>query len=242
MIVDFQRLKKLRERWERQCNAALKSAVPGFHGALRSSRIRIRKSRWMREVRARHSHELPLLDRSHLPVLLDLLNLRGEGVEIGVLNGYFSEIILMYSSLSVLHSVDPWREFDVQQYDDTHNSAQAEHDRRYAFTKERLRRYGVRSHILRETSEEAAHRFADASLDFVYIDGNHSYEACKQDIAHWWSKVKPGGVLAGHDYVDGNLPEGNFGVKSAVDEFAQKERQHLFVIPVTWPTWYVVKG
>lgn len=54
-------------------------------------------------------------------------------------------------------------------------------------------------------------------------------------------KVKAVGVVAGHDYVDGQLPEGNFGVKSAVDEFIQRTGQQLFVIPVLWPTWYVIR-
>ena len=50
------------------------------------------------------------------------------------------------------------------------------------------------------TSLEAAARFADKSLDFVWIDGNHEYEAVKADIMAWLPKVKAGGVLAGHDY------------------------------------------
>ena len=45
----------------------------------------------------------------------------------------------------------------------------------------------------------AAATFADATLDFVFIDADHSYEAAKADIAAWRSKVKPGGILCGHD-------------------------------------------
>ena len=39
------------------------------------------------------------------------------------------------------------------------------------------------------------------------------------DLNAWCGKVKPGGVLAGHDYVDGDFTQGEFRVKSAVDEF-----------------------
>lgn len=46
----------------------------------------------------------------------------------------------------------------------------------------------------------AARRFADASLDFVYIDANHEYNHVRRDILSWRPKVKMGGVLAGHDY------------------------------------------
>lgn len=49
-------------------------------------------------------------------------------------------------------------------------------------------------------SEIEVKLFADNSLDFVFIDGDHSSEAIARDINMWWPKVKEGGVLAGHDY------------------------------------------
>ena len=52
---------------------------------------------------------------------------------------------------------------------------------------------------MRMPSVDAAATFADGSLDFVFIDADHSYEAAKADIAAWRSKVKPGGILCGHD-------------------------------------------
>ena len=52
----------------------------------------------------------------------------------------------------------------------------------------------------RMTSVEAAATYDDASLDFVFIDADHSYEAVKEDIIAWWPKVKPGGIISGHDY------------------------------------------
>jgi len=47
---------------------------------------------------------------------------------------------------------------------------------------------------------EAVKLFPDEYFDFVFIDAFHSYEAVRDDIIHWLPKVKPGGVLAGHDY------------------------------------------
>jgi len=66
-------------------------------------------------------------------------------------------------------------------------------------------------------SLEAVKQFEDNSLDFVFIDASHEYEDVKQDIIAWLPKVKPGGIIAGHDYyVDGSdyFP----GVKQAVNE------------------------
>ncbi len=74
---------------------------------------------------------------------------------------------------------------------------------------------GVRECIetVRMKSEAAAETFADGSLSFVFIDADHRYDAVAQDIRSWSSKVKPGGILAGHDYTD-EWP----GVVKAVDE------------------------
>jgi len=71
--------------------------------------------------------------------------------------------------------------------------------------------------VHRRPSVEAARGFADRSLDFVFIDACHTYAAVRDDLAAWWPKVKPGGLIAGHDYT--NWP----GVKVAVDEFVASQ-------------------
>lgn len=53
---------------------------------------------------------------------------------------------------------------------------------------------------IRMTSVEASKLYKDESLDFVFIDAAHDTESVKEDIAHWFPKVKKGGILAGHDY------------------------------------------
>jgi hypothetical protein len=64
-------------------------------------------------------------------------------------------------------------------------------------------------------SARAARLFAPASVDFVFIDAGHDYQSVLSDLAAWWPRVKPGGVLAGHDYGDPAWPGG----KQAVDQF-----------------------
>jgi hypothetical protein len=49
-------------------------------------------------------------------------------------------------------------------------------------------------------SPECTKVYQDKSIDFVFIDGDHSYNAVVQDIKAWLPKIKSGGILAGHDY------------------------------------------
>ena len=61
-------------------------------------------------------------------------------------------------------------------------------------------------------SHEGADYFEDGSVDILFVDAGHSYEAVKQDIEAWLPKMKPNGIIAGHDYTAWA------GVKKAVDE------------------------
>eukprot|EP00933_Yihiella_yeosuensis_P032566 TRINITY_DN26187_c0_g1_i1.p1 TRINITY_DN26187_c0_g1~~TRINITY_DN26187_c0_g1_i1.p1 ORF type:complete len:391 (-),score=74.94 TRINITY_DN26187_c0_g1_i1:22-1194(-) len=60
--------------------------------------------------------------------------------------------------------------------------------------------YADRRILRRQTSLAAADDVQDASLDLVFIDGNHTYLGAKEDIAAWRSKVRPGGFISGHDW------------------------------------------
>ncbi len=71
------------------------------------------------------------------------------------------------------------------------------------------------------SSLKAATHLENRSLDFVYIDACHTYEAVKHDILAFLPKIKPGGWIGGHDYSDPNFP----GVKQAVDEEFGKPQQ-----------------
>lgn len=89
---------------------------------------------------------------------------------------------------------------------------------------------------LRDTSLNVSKKFEDESLDFVFIDASHEYEDVKNDILAWLPKVKPGGILAGHDY----YPEGCYdwfpGVKKAVNEclnnFETSENCFIYEKPI----------
>lgn len=63
-------------------------------------------------------------------------------------------------------------------------------------------------------SVEVANRFSDESFDFIFIDADHEYESVLADLNAWFPKLKPGGVIAGHDWSNEFL-----GVEKAVREF-----------------------
>jgi SAM-dependent methyltransferase len=92
-------------------------------------------------------------------------------------------------------------------------------------------------------SVEASKRYADASLDFVFIDADHSYAAVARDIDAWRPKVKPGGWLSGHDFCQWV----GFGVIEAVTErfprievwSGSKGMGDTQMQPRTWPCWAV---
>jgi cephalosporin hydroxylase len=174
-------------------------------------------------------------------VLLNSLSLTGEAVEVGVLKGEFSERLLSRWQGKLLHAVDAWR--SLPGYTDIANVSNEEHEANRVEAMKRLARFGSRCQIHRILSEEAASLFENGSLDFVYLDADHSFESVWQDLSVWYPKVRIGGILAGHDFLDGELPEGNFGVESAVRMFQQI---HQFELSTTddppWRSWYFTKS
>jgi len=179
--------------------------------------------------------------RREVPHVLNARGLVGCGVEVGVQEGDYSELLLDAWRGRHLISVDPWLAAPEDEYCSTDNVDQPVHEQRYRATLARLRRFGERSSVWRQTSAEAAERIPRATLDFVYIDARHDYESVREDLGLWYPRLRPGGLLAGHDYVEGTFAEGTFGVKRAVDEFA---REHGFRVRRTrreqWPSWMVL--
>jgi len=118
------------------------------------------------------------------------------GAEIGVDNGRYSKWLCIKVKKLKLFCVDPWIEYE--DYIESHNQNKTDMDTHYERAKTRLAKFNVE--FVRKTSMEAVKDFKDNSLDFVFIDGNHTFEYVVNDIAEWSKKVKPGGIVSGHDY------------------------------------------
>jgi hypothetical protein len=178
--------------------------------------------------------------RDELGLILNARELTGEGVEVGVLRGDHSVDLLQRWAGKCLHSVDPWRPFSPEVYRDNDNRDKDEQEQLYQETCAKLSGFGSRSNVLRMTSAEAAVLFRPGQLDFVYIDAQHHYEAVKEDIELWYPKLTRGGILAGHDYLDGSLSNGEFGVKRAVDEFARTLNKKVYTSrEPDYPSWFI---
>ncbi|MBC7887144.1 MAG: class I SAM-dependent methyltransferase [Ferruginibacter sp.] len=180
--------------------------------------------------------------RNELPVILNRRGLTGEGVEVGVWRGGFSDFLLKVWKGRKLYSVDPWKNFSSGVYVDDMNISQKEFDEIYLDVREMLSRFRERSQIIRDLSVNASLKFKDESLDFVYLDARHSYEGVKEDIQAWYNKIKPGGLICGHDYLDKTIGNTLFGVKTAVDEFAKaRNLKPLITNKDIYPSWFILK-
>ena len=135
------------------------------------------------------------------------------GVEVGVAFGGHSEAILQVPCVEHLTGVDSYQH--RPDYQDPMNLPQPVFDRLHQRTIDRLSVFGDRFAMIREASDRAAARFADGSLDFVYLDADHSEAGVFADLCAWAGKLRVGGLLAGHDYGHRDFP----GVRRAVDRF-----------------------
>ena len=164
--------------------------------------------------------------------LFDLIPKNSVGAEIGVHLGDFSALCARRVEPRLLHLIDPWVYHQEARYKDAWYGGQAESGQREM--DERYQKVLNRFEDEIKTGEIQVHRgysgevlngFADAGLDWIYIDGNHLYEYVKADLELSFNKTKFGGLILGDDYHEGGWWEG--GVKKAVDEFARRNDVEL---------------
>ena len=164
---------------------------------------------------------------AHRRRLLRLLPRSSTGVEIGVWEGDFAALALRIVRPARLHLIDPWRfvsepAYERAWYGGAIAESQEDMDRVYTGVLARfageIERGIVRVH--RGPSAEAAALFAEDSLDWVYVDGNHGYEFVSRDLEEYFARLRGGGVICGDDYMP---PYGWWGdsVTRAVDEFSR---------------------
>lgn len=126
--------------------------------------------------------------------------------EVGVFEGFLTDKVKKHLSFGKYHLVDPWKEYN--DHLGSMNFPQEIWDSVYRTVCERFT--GDKFVIHRKPSVEAAKEVEDGSLDFVYIDGDHRKSEVLADIRAWYPKVKTGGIISGHDFVEKEVYSGVF--------------------------------
>jgi len=165
------------------------------------------------------------------------------GAEVGVWTGTNSlNILENMPNIEKFYAIDSWAPYD--------SSDRCLEELKWAedLTRNRLSKFPG-CVILKKTSSEAVNDIKAGELDFVYIDSDHCYEAIKADIENYYSLLKKGGVLAGHDIENvgheteegrekDDILEPRNGVARAISEFCVA---HNLILRIQAPDWFCIK-
>jgi len=120
--------------------------------------------------------------------------------------GVFSRLILKMVEPKMLHLIDPWHyQPDPSLAKACHGGVSGSQERMDEIHDYVVRHFGYRKNVMihRTTSSIAVNQFPSDYFDWIYVDGDHSYEGATADLEQYRSKVKPGGFVAGDDYARG---------------------------------------
>lgn len=156
------------------------------------------------------------------------------GVEVGVHRGENAAEMLAECPGMVLVMVDHWR-FRGEPIDEQYAKAsKIRHGGidNYRAALNATDEYRHRRVVVPLDSVTASALFVDEFFDIVFLDGDHRLDAVRLDLAAWWPKVRPGGLMAGHDL---NAQRPGWGVRQAVEELDRpfEERAGCFLM---WKT------
>lgn len=159
-----------------------------------------------------------LIKRKHRACYLKLLSYFHQVevktiIEIGVFRGKNAEILRKMFPDAHLYLIDPWKPNpDYLKSGSAVSEDPIVYEKAYRRV-EKLFSNDPNVTLIKKCSHEACDDVPN-SVDLVFIDANHAYPVVRRDILLWKDKVRPGGILSGHNYGRVRLP----GVKKAVDE------------------------
>ncbi len=138
--------------------------------------------------------------------LLEMLPKQGIGAEVGVFKGDFSDELLQNAKPERLYLIDPWIAVEGEVYRTarygTARRSQADMDQIHAGVMRRFSEQITSGRVVihRAPSATVLAAMPDRSLDWIYIDGDHTYESVIADLRLAFVKVRPGGFICGDDY------------------------------------------
>ena len=134
------------------------------------------------------------------------------GAEVGVAKGDHAKILCEANPNLHLYCIDAWEHY--KHYEDYLTT------RLNYFYDEAVKTLSnYDTEIIRKYSMDAVKDFKDESLDFVYIDGAHDFKNVAMDVTEWYYKVKPGGILYGHDFKRSKNPRLKQHVVDAIQAY-----------------------
>lgn len=178
------------------------------------------------QVGSNYIIDIPNMGRDNLAELFSELNFT-KGAEVGVERGLYSEVLLKANPKLHLSCIDPWAAAAYEPGWHAVDMEQSPYEERYKEAVGRLSPYNAT--IIRQPSLGALRDFPDNSLDFVYIDANHDFPNFINDLHNWKKKVRPGGIVSGHDYAVFSYKKANH-VKRALDAYARCYRMIPFFV------------
>ena len=164
--------------------------------------------------------------RLHTKSIIRLLSERLEeeprsGAEVGVWRGgNAADLLAHFKNLSLL-LVDA---YDAKLSRSISNTKQDEYQKAFEEAWTYTFPYRTRSTFLLTDTLTAAESVEDQSLDFVFLDASHDFDSVRDDILAWRSKVRPGGIMCGHDYDGRGDKKGFFGVRRAVHSIFEDDQ------------------
>lgn len=159
--------------------------------------------------------------------------------EIGIGYGFHAKEILMNTELESLYLIDPYIHYPNDGFPNDVKKLFGNFDNLAKNVKKNLEPYNHRYTWFRQPSVTIKNdQISDGSLDLVFIDADHSYEAVIQDLEFWYKKIRSGGWLLGDDYNSCHP-----GTTKAVNEFANKMNLKLNFLKkkgTEYPIYYFI--
>lgn len=161
------------------------------------------------------------------------------GVEVGVWKGELSRDLLAHFPRLHLTMIDLWTAEGSDKSMHGKDSSQEAMENALFATHSNTEFALHRRIVERGDSVEVADCCKDRFFDFVFIDADHFYESVRKDLLAWFTKIKQGGIISGHDYDGQGDRKKGWGVKRAVDEFFGTLKLDVNVEPGL--VWWVKK-
>lgn len=171
--------------------------------------------------------------------LLNVLPKNGITAELGVGKGEFSKLILEITLPKLHYCVDLWGPIATN-VQGTYYTDQETWEKRFQEIKKEFKNFNVQ--FIRDMTYNLPKYCEPKSFDWVYVDGDHTYNGCMKDLQAVKDLVKDDGMILGHDYRIAWDQRPDWGVVESVNDFVEENNFILSVLTdEKYPTYVITK-